>query len=914
MRFNKPSPKDNAQTAYDLKKAERKRKRLIRDIVFGLILVGLLVGIGTCVQCISRKSDKGVVRTVSDISDLSVVFINGEATVSWVDPPDIFLDHIEFLYWPNGKGPEKIAKNAGKHVISGLENGKEYFFTIKAVDKWGNKSGTTEGGTGKALKQQSSGNPIKGTPVAEQVTLSWTNHADAEYDHIEISYDSRHETPVWVPRGMDSKMLLNLVDGLEYTFHVAAVDNQGNRKFMDEVGIFIPDHAASPEYAFGRPSAGQVTLTWQEGNGAQFDHIEVVYSPEGEQPMTLIKGVETKTITGLSDIIDYEFTVYAVDAAKHRQPVKNVKLLTPVTPVFNGRDAEKFVIKVQPAAGQVTFEWDDPVMPNLDHVVITYQPEDIDVPVMVERGMKTKTVVGLSDRKEYRFLAYGVDTEYNHRVIPGVKFSTPRLPRLRARPVSGRVTLVWSNPDDPNLDYLLLVCSPGRETPLPVAKRMEAYTFTNLSDNEEYEFKVVAANTKKNFYSVAKANVVVARLPALSGKPVDGRLSLAWIDPVDVRIDHVEITYSPGGEKAQFVARGMESHTFTNLTDNAEYTFTIYGLDDVGNRHPVKSARMYDPNTAFLLRSDLAFKTGELNPLAWKSANKTAFGDSTVYALSFGVAANGTTRWVAGGGEGRIAYSNDYGINWIPVDDSTFGSFSINTIGYGNGRWIAAGKSGKIAWSTNATLWNAVKRTYFSNSQTINAVAFGNGRWIAVGSNGIITVSEDDGATWRRISTNVFGKSAINAIVFHEGRWMAGGAAGKIAYSDDNGLTWTAIENSTLGNAAINVIVYDRNRWIAGGYAQRAACSDDGITWRSLTRPFYMLCMGSNGSRWIVGGQEGRMAWSGDGGENWIIDEQGHNLFGDNWVQAIASGRSPSGRRRWLSGGQNGKIIYADEP
>jgi len=916
MHFDESSSKDNAQAASDIEKAAKKRKRLIRDIVFGLILIGLLVGVGIYVLHTGRKSDKGVVRAVADISDLSLVFINGEAILSWVDPPDIYLDHIEILCLPDGKGQENVAPKVEKHIISGLENGREYTFTVQAVDKWKNKSAITECGTGKAFKQQS-GNPIKGTPVAKQVTLSWTNLAAAAYDYVEISYYPDHETPIRVPRGVESKTLTNLTNGLEHTFTIKAVDAEGNRKFLNQTGIFIPDYATSPESVFGRSSAGQVTLRWENPNSAQFDHIEVVYIPEGEVPITIARNSAIETITGLSDIIDYEFTVYAVNTAGHRQPFRNVKLLSWAIPVLNGRDAEKMVMRVQPVAGQVKFEWDDPEMADLSHIAIIYEPIDSDVPVIVEKGIKTKTLLGLSDNRVYRFLMYGVDTSNNNRVITGAKYSTPRLPILRIKPVAGKVTLVWSTPEDPNLDYIRLTCTPGRETPMPVAKRMEAYTFTNLSDHEEYEFKITAVNTKGNVYGVARANVIVAKLPVLTGKPVDRTLSLAWADPAD-RMERIEIVYSSdlSGERTQFVSRGMETHTFTNLTDNIEYTFTIYGLDDVGNKHPVKSARIYDPNTAFLLASDSPVQSGNVNSLPWKSANNPSFGGSTVYALSFGITAAGTDRWVAGGSEGKMAYSNDYGLNWTQVDDSTFGSFSINAIGYGNGRWVAGGKSGRVAWSTNGTFWNAVKKTYFSSSQTINAIAFGNGHWIAGGSNGIIILSDDNGATWRRISTNAFGKSAINTIVFHESqsRWVAGGGAGKIAYSDDNGLTWTAVENSTFGNTAINVIVYDRNRWMAGGYAQSTAYSNDGITWQPLPRPFYILCMGFNGSRWVVGGQEGRMAWSADGGKSWIMDEQGHGLFGDNWVQAIASGRSPSGKRRWLSGGQSGKIIYTDEP
>jgi len=923
MQFDKSSSKDDAQTANDIEKEAQKRKRIVRDIVFGLILAGLLVGIGFSVQFLVHKYEKKVVRVMPDVSDLSVVFINGEATLFWVDPPDALLHHIEILYWQGSRKPENpapkpenVAPKTEKHVISGLDSGREYTFTVQAVDKWKNKSAITECGTGKAYKQRS-GNPIKGKPVAGQVTLSWTNLPEASYDFLEISYYPDHETPTRVPRGVDSKTLVNLTNGVEHTFTIKAVDSQGNRKFLNEMGIFIPDYATSPESVFGRPSAGQVTLKWPGSFGSEIRHLEVMYNPEGEKPITIARSAEMATVADLSDIVDYEFTVYAVNTAGRRQPVKNVRLSSWAIPVFNGRDAEQTVVKVQPVAGQVKLEWEDPEMADLNYIAIIYDPGDSDMPVIVEKGKNTETVVGLSDSRAYRFVVYGVDMSNNNRVVTGVKFSTPRLPVLRTKPVAGKATLVWRSPEDPNLDYVRVMCTPGREAPIPLTKRMEAYTFTNLSDHEEYEFKITAVNTKGNVYGIARANVIVAKLPVLTGTPTDRTLSLAWADPEE-RMERIEIAYSSdlSGERTQTVTRGMESHTFTNLMDNTEYTFTIYGLDEVNNRHPVKSARIYDPRTAFLLNANATFQTtGNVNALPWKAANNAAFGDSTVYTLSFGITANGTNRWVAGGGEGRMAYSNDYGLNWVAVDDSTFGSFPISAISYGNGRWIAGGKSGRVAWSTNGTVWNAVKKTYFSSSQTINAIAFGNGNWIAGGSSGIIILSDDNGANWRRITTNAFGKSTINTIAFHEGRWVAGGTGGKIAYSDDDGLTWTAVENSVFGKAdAISAIVFDRNRWIAGGYAQSTAYSNDGITWQPLPRPFQILCMGFNGSRWVVGGQGGRMAWSSDGGKNWTIDEQGRNLFGDNWVQTIASGMSPSGKRRWLSGGQSGKIIYVDEP
>jgi hypothetical protein len=218
-----------------------------------------------------------------------------------------------------------------------------------------------------------------------------------------------------------------------------------------------------------------------------------------------------------------------------------------------------------------------------------------------------------------------------------------------------------------------------------------------------------------------------------------------------------------------------------------------------------------------------------------------------------------------------------------------------------------------MAWSANAVNWTPVGETHFTLDGNINTITYGNGRWIAGGTGGQIIISEDNGVTWNPVIISNFGQSTINTIAFHGNRWIVGGVKGKIAYSDNNGLTWNTTSNTAFGNTDVNVIVFDRGRWMAGGNGVSIAWSSDGITWRSGSRPFYILGMGYNGERWVAGGQEGRLAWSGDSGDTWKQDEQGRDLFGESWVQAVAFGRVADKSGRWLSAGRNGTILYADE-
>ena len=1359
----------------------QKRIRYVKRAAFALAIAALFAGCSGCSQCGTGTPEGRAVGALSDVSDFSVVFVNGEATLYWVDPTDASFDHVEISWDPDGTSPVGVVRGLGKYVIPDLELGKTYKFTVRAVDKDGGVSDTSTGGTGTAFKQRRSPNAppweltgIKGTPVANQATLSWTNLDDSEYEYIEITFAPGYESVYRVAKGVESKTLTNLTNGVEHTFYVAAVDSQGNRKPINDVGLFISGHATSSESISGYPKDGRVSLVWVDPDDPHLDHLEVVYSPDGYVPLNVPVGVQKQDISGLSDDTEYEFIVYAADIYGHRRPLTGVGFgipdePPPQEPTTTARSDESEIrrIRGRPVAGQIRLDWTDPPGPGIDHIEILYTPGGTAVPTSVAMGVETHTFTGLSDTTEYGFQIYGVDAAGNKHAISGLRLVTPEPPaRVAIRPVSGEVTIYWDDPDDPDLNHIEVSYSPGGRTPVQVAKGVQKHTFTGLSDNVEYVFSVnaiIAGNTR----AIAAKGAAVPELPVLVGTPTNGQLGLAWTDPPNVRVDHIEIMYAPGGERPVTIPRGTENRTFSGLTNGLEHRFTVYAVDNVGNRHPVTAARIFVPPTvsgvtvnpatvgvnpgatqqfsasvagannppqtvtwtvaggaggttisatgllsvgvnqaigtitvtatstldtsrsgsatvtitplpptvtsvtvnpatlganpgatqqftasvvgtndppqtvtwtvtggsagtsisatglltigpnqalgsltvratstlntarsgtatvtvtalpptvtgvtvnpatagvnpgatqqfsasvvgtnnppqtvawsvsggvagtsisatglltvspnqavgtlAITATSTLdASRTGtatvtvtplpptvtsvtvdpatvganpgavqqftatvegtndppqtvtwtvtggsggtaisatglltiganqalgsvtvratstlntsrsgtavvtvtalpptvtgvavspaattveqgstqqftssvagtnnppqtvtwavtggtagtsitanglltvstsqaagtltvtatstldtsrsgtaavtvpppppppppppeppstqqSLSPLNWRASNSAAFGDSSVLTLSYGATGAGAIRWLAGGVDGKIGYSEDHGVNWRLVSDSTFGASTVNAIAYNNGRWIAVGRDGRVAWSTNATTWTAVGNTHFTREQTINAVAYANGRWLAGGSNGMVIWSSDNGATWSRVVISSFGQSTINSLAFRGNRWVAGGTQGKMAYSNDNGATWTAVANTTFGESDVNVIINDRGRWYAGGYGQRVAWSSDGVAWRALTRPFYILGMGYNGSRWIAGGQDGRMAWSVDSGDTWNTDNNGRNLFGDSWVQAVTYGMATS-TWRWVAAGQNGKIIYADEP
>jgi chitodextrinase len=82
----------------------------------------------------------------------------------------------------------------------------------------------------------------------------------------------------------------------------------------------------------------------------------------------------------------------------------------------------------------------------------------------------------------------------------------------------------------------------------------------------------------------------------LTGTPGNGQVSLSWTDPADADLDHIEITYTPGGPAQPItVAKGTGTRIVTGLTNGTPYTFTVKAVDAAGNQSAGQSAGALTP-------------------------------------------------------------------------------------------------------------------------------------------------------------------------------------------------------------------------------------------------------------------------------------------------------------------------------
>jgi len=119
----------------------KKLRSLFNRAFFIMFITAMIAGCAGCAGCAQCKScvsedDTGISRVPADVTDLKVLFIDGEATLFWVDSDDPFLDYIEITWEPDGTTPVRVERGVGTFRIPGLIPGVEYLFTVRAVDQW----------------------------------------------------------------------------------------------------------------------------------------------------------------------------------------------------------------------------------------------------------------------------------------------------------------------------------------------------------------------------------------------------------------------------------------------------------------------------------------------------------------------------------------------------------------------------------------------------------------------------------------------------------------------------------------------------------------------------------------------------------------------------------------------------------
>jgi chitodextrinase len=352
------------------------------------------------------------------------------------------------------------------------------------------------------------------------------------------------------------------------------------------------------------PGNRLAVLTWTDPADADFDHVEIAFIPEAagvDQPITVAKGTQSRSITGLVNETEYTFTVKTVDATENKSAGVSATT-TPEEPTVADTTppAEAGSLNVVPGNGQAILTWINPADVDFDYVEIAFVPAaaGIEQPITVSGGTQVRIVTGLVNGTEYTFTMKTVDTTGNQSA--GVSAAaTPRditppaeVTGLNAAPGNMQAVLTWTDPADEDFARVEITFTPeaaGIEQPIMVTEA-QTYTVTGLANGTEYAFTLKTADATGN----QSAGISVATTPnlanvsGLTAVPGNAQAILTWIDPAVAELDHLEITLSPtaGSGDPIIVAKGTETHTVTGLVNGTAYFFTVKAVDTAGNKSP----------------------------------------------------------------------------------------------------------------------------------------------------------------------------------------------------------------------------------------------------------------------------------------------------------------------------------------
>ncbi|MFC1771606.1 fibronectin type III domain-containing protein [Candidatus Margulisiibacteriota bacterium] len=265
------------------------------------------------------------------VTNLSTTILEQAIVLTWTDPVDIDLSHIEIIV-SSQNTTNVVSAGTGTKTISNLTNNVEYVFTVYAVDSSDNKSNPAY--IAAAPGDSTAPDEISGiSAVAEdtKVTVSWVDPANNDLDHIKITYPGL-TTPILVSSNVQTYELTNLTNDQTYTITIQTVDVNNNVSTGIDVQATPTTPPAQPKIEVTNLAAqsgnGKISLSWQESSTADIKHIEISYTGLG-QNIVVTKSIETYAVTGLTNGTNYLFTIYIVDSSDVKSDGKQISA-TPV--------------------------------------------------------------------------------------------------------------------------------------------------------------------------------------------------------------------------------------------------------------------------------------------------------------------------------------------------------------------------------------------------------------------------------------------------------------------------------------------------------------------------------------------------------------------------------------------------------
>ena len=444
----------------------------------------------------------------------------GEVALSWDDPDNDTITGYQvstdggttFTDIPNSAHG---GTNATGYTVTGLTNGTEYTFKLRAVNLSGAGAASLEA---TATPLWPAPENLAAAPGDGQVVLTWDTgdpgiaryKVSTYYTHIN-SVDPLLETFLSPSSGDQPTLVIpGLTNRTDYTFTAQAVDTSGSTdtgrpSSVDARPVPVP---AAPANLAAMPANGQAVLTWDDPNDSsitKYQYRQRVSGADFGDWSDIVRSsatTTTYTVTGLTNGSAYGFELRAVNASGDGEAssVGATPIAVPDAPTISS---------ATPGDGQVVLAWNDPS----DRSITKYQVRSkvrssndntytdwANIPVTDSNARPTGYIVtGLTNGTEYTFAVRAVNDPGNGpaSTVTARPIAPPARPEISSvGPGYRKVTLTWADPNDSTITGYQVSTNGGEEFAeiSGSGAGTTTHTVTGLENGTEYTLAMRAMN------------------------------------------------------------------------------------------------------------------------------------------------------------------------------------------------------------------------------------------------------------------------------------------------------------------------------------------------------------------------------------------------------------------------------------
>jgi len=593
-----------------------------------LIVATLFGGILGCKQEVEVPSDK---TAPADVTELTVQAANGNAVLNWKNPADADFAGVQISMSP-AEGTLKNAVSLGKDVVSfdvsGLENGKEYTFTVKTFDTSLNYSKGAEATATVAdtadYTAPADVTELTVTAVDGNAVLAWKNPADADFAGVQVAMSPAEGTlknAVVLGKDVVSLDVSGLTVGKEYTFTVKTFDTSLNYSEGAEAKATVADTSdktapADVTELTVQAANGNAVLNWKNPADADFAGVQVAMSPtEGTLKNAVVLGKEVTSldVSGLTVGKEYTFTVKTFDTSLNYSEGAEATATVADTSDKTA-PAEVTELTVQAANGNAVLNWTNPADADFAGVQVAMSPTEgtLKNPVVLGKEVTSLDVSGLTIGKEYTFtvktfdenLNYSEGAEAKATVADTADYTAPAdVTELTATNKDASVLLEWTDATDEDIYGYEVTWN--KKAPINRSAAMEANSMmvapgakgcyiSNLTNGTEYAFTVKSVDTSGNKSdgvtktitpNIIEKSALQIVLEPNTTERTNQNVVITVNATTDAASEIKKITYVEGTEsKIDTVLAGKNITVTKQITATENTTFTVAVTDTAGRR------------------------------------------------------------------------------------------------------------------------------------------------------------------------------------------------------------------------------------------------------------------------------------------------------------------------------------------